>query len=186
MLVTACQDRKYQYADSSVREKLGNFTKKKEHLCKKMEVSNYTSLQLAGIFFKHIFWMEITSKWPELCLWKRQWGGMSTKICVLSVLKNFLCKSTWFMGKKNIIKRLVVLLVTTTSFNNFTYFEFSKLLELTGQNENAFLSEQIKVTFEKLNHYFQVILWQNMSRKCAYWWVSLLEIQFAHFTVRIC
>lgn len=72
------------------------------------------------------------------------------------------------MGKKNIIKRLVVLLVTTTSFNNFTYFEFSKLLELTGQNENAFLSEQIKVTFEKLNHYFQVILWQNMSRKCAY------------------
>lgn len=60
MLVTACQDRKYQYADSSVREKLGNFTKKKEHLCKKMEVSNYTPLQLAGIF------LSISSEWRLL------------------------------------------------------------------------------------------------------------------------
>lgn len=50
--------------------------------------------------------------------------------------------------KKNIIRRLEVLLVTTTNFSNFTYFDFSKLLELTGQNENAFLSKQIKGLLE--------------------------------------
>jgi len=68
--------------------------------------------------------------------------------------EKFLVQVYMIHGKKNIIKRLVVLLVTTTSFNNFTYFEFSKLLELTGRNENAFLSKQIKVTSGKLNHYF--------------------------------
>lgn len=50
--------------------------------------------------------------------------------------------------KKNTVRRLEVLLVTTTSFSNFTYFEFSKLLELTGPNENAFLSKQIKGLLE--------------------------------------
>lgn len=47
MLGTAGQDRKYQYPDSSVREELENCTKKKEHLCKKLEVSNYAAQQLA-------------------------------------------------------------------------------------------------------------------------------------------
>lgn len=50
--------------------------------------------------------------------------------------------------KKNIIRRLEVLLVTTTNFSNFTYFDFSKLLELTGWNENAFLLKQIKGLLE--------------------------------------
>lgn len=47
MLGTACQDKKYPYPASSVREELENCIKKKEHLCKKMEVSNYAAQQLA-------------------------------------------------------------------------------------------------------------------------------------------
>lgn len=63
--------------------------------------------------------------------------------------EKFLVQAYMIHGeKKNIIRRLEVLLVTTTSFSNFTYFEFSKLLELTGQNENAFLSKQIKGLLE--------------------------------------
>lgn len=72
-----------------------------------------------------------------------------------------------FHGKKyNVTKRLMVLLDTTVSFSNFTYFEFSKWLELTGQNKNAFFSKQIKVTFGNLSPCFQMILWQNVKKMC--------------------
>lgn len=71
-------------------------------------------------------------------------------LCFICTEKN-IAQVSIIHGEKNTIKRLVVLLVTTSSFNNFTYFEFSKLLEVTGQNENAFLSKQIKVTSGKLN-----------------------------------
>lgn len=151
MLVTACQDRKYQYPDSSVREELGNFTKKK-----KMEVSNYTPQKLVDFFLSK------SSEWRLLenvqnCVCGRDKKQACQQRFVFYLLENFFVQVYMIHGKKKLL-RLAVLLVTTTSFRNFTHFEISKLLELTGQNENAFLSKQMKVTFGNLNHYFRVIL----------------------------
>lgn len=68
----------------------------------KMQVSNHTPQQLTEISKANLL-KGITSKCLEFCLWKRQAAGMSANICVLSVLKNLLCKPTWFMGKRKIL-----------------------------------------------------------------------------------
>lgn len=56
-----------------------------------MKVSKHTPQQLTEISKANLL-KGITSKCPEFCVWKRQAAEMSTKICVLSVLKNFLCE----------------------------------------------------------------------------------------------